>query len=360
MLPDRIEDLTPEMVTELLGGSGVLGDGKVVAVRADDIGTGVGVFGAIARLHLTTDGAPSTAPKTVVAKLPTSAEANRSVGMALRLYEREARFFSDVAPQTALPLPRCFSNESDVGDGRFVLLLEDLGHLEPGDQLAGLGEKRAAAILETMAAFHAHWWESPQLGTLDWMPKQDDPVFLAAVPGIVSAGVAVLPPLEGELPPGSIELARRVDTGFVDLIHRCAAGPHTMIHGDLRLDNLFFAQGTDDVTLIDWQLSLRNRSVYDLVWLVATSMEPELQNESIDRLITGYHVALARNGVDWSLGELRTAAAEQAAYLLSGPLSLIGTFDFSNAGDGRAAELTRKWVRRGFNAAFAFGAQAVV
>lgn len=360
MLPDRIEDLTPQVITELLVKSGALGDGKVVAVRADDIGTGVGVFGAIARLHLTTDGAPRTAPKTLVAKLPTTAEANRPVGMALRLYEREARFFADVAPQASLPLPRCFGNEFDVASGRFVLLLEDLGNLEPGDQLAGLGEKRAAAILETMAAFHARWWESPQLEQLDWMPKQDDPTFLAAIPGIVSAGVALLAPLERDLPTGSIELAHRVDAGFVDLIHRCASGPHTLIHGDLRLDNLFFTPGTDDVTLIDWQLSLRNRSVYDLVWLVATSMEPDVQNDSIDRLITHYHDALARNGVAWSLEELRTAAAEQAAYLLSGPLSLIGTFDFSNAGDGRAAELTPKWIRRGFNAALAFGAQNVL
>ncbi len=360
MLPDRIEELTPQALTELLRGSEVLAGGRVVDVRADDIGTGVGVFGAIARLHLVIDGAHGAVPKTIVAKLPTTAEANRPVGMALRLYERESRFFSAVAPHVSMPIPRCFANEIDETNGRFVLLLEDLGHLEAGDQLAGLGYNRAAAILEVMAAFHARWWQSPELDELDWMPKQDDPVFLAAVPGIVAAGVEALAPLEPELPSGSIELAGRVNSGFVDLIHRCAAGPHTLIHGDLRLDNLFFTPGTDSPTLIDWQLSLRNRSVYDLVWLVATSMEPEVQSESVERLILGYHDALARHGIVWPLSELRTAAAEQSAYLLSGPLSLIGTFDFSNAGDGRAAALTKKWVRRGFHAALAFGASDVL
>lgn len=360
MLPREIEDLTPAVLTELLKPSGVLGEGRVVGLRTDDIGTGVGVFGAIGRLHLVLEGAPDSAPKTVVAKLPTTSEANRQVGMALRLYEREALFFSGIAPRTTLNLPRCFANEFDLTDGRFVLLLEDLGHLEAGDQLGGLSENRATAILQTMAAFHARWWESSDLAELDWMPKQDDPTFLAAIPGIVSAGLAQLPPLESELPPGSLDLAQRVDRGFVELIHRCAAGPHTLIHGDLRLDNLFFTPGTNTPIFIDWQLSLRNRSVYDLVWLIATSMEPDVQNDAIERLILGYHAALARNGVKWPLDNLRTAAAEQAAYLLSGPLSLIGTFDFANAGDGRAAELTRKWVRRGFNAAMAFGSYRVI
>jgi hypothetical protein len=45
---------------------------------------------------------------------------------------------------------------------------------------------------------------------------------------------------------------------------------------------------------------------------------------------------------------------------LSGPLSLIGTFDFSEAGDGRAAQLTKKWIGRGFNLALLYGANDVL
>lgn len=360
MLPAAIDDLTPEWLTEALAPSGVLGAGRVASVRADDIGTGVGVFGIIARLHLAYDGAPASAPATLIAKMPTAAEANYQVGQALRLYEREGRFYGDVAGEVPMRVPACHLSAIDVEAGRYVILMEDLGHLEAGDQLAGITPSRAGAVIDALAAFHALWWESPRLDELTWLPRQDDPVYVAAVPPIVSAGVAALERFEGDLPPGSLELARTADAGFVDLTYRCAAGPHTMVHGDARLDNLFFTPGTDEFALIDWQLMLRNRGVYDLVWLLATSMDVDVQNAHVATLVRRYHAALEAHGVGWSFDDLRRAAAEQAAYLLSGPLSLIGTFDFAEAGDGRAAALVRKWVPRGFNLALLLGSDEVL
>ncbi len=185
-------------------------------------------------------------------------------------------------------------------------------------------------------------------------------MYKASVPAIVSAGAAALAPLEADLPPGSLDLAAQVDAAFEELIDRCAAGPHTFVHGDVRLDNVFFTPGTNDFALIDFQLSLKCRGVYDVVWLLATSMDVDVQDEHAERLLMRYHSALAANGVEWDEADFRNAAAEQAAYLLSGPLSLVGTFDFAEAGDGRAAELTKKWVARGFNLALLYGAADVV
>ena len=361
VLPISIDDLTPAWLTEALRPSGLLGDeGAVAAVRADDIGTGVGVFGIIARLHLTYRDAPAGAPATIIAKMPTAAEANRQVGLVLKLYEREGRFYRDVASSVPFRTPACYLSELDVDAGQFVVLMEDLGGLEPGDQLAGITPGRAGAVLDALAAFHAAWWDAPRLAELDWIPVQNDPVYLAAVPPIVSAGVAALPGFADVLPPGSMELAQRTDAAFVDIIQRCAAGPHTFVHGDARLDNLFFTPGTDEFALIDWQLALRNRGVYDLVWLLATSMDVDVQQAHAGDLVVRYHRALEAHGVRWSLADLRRAAAEQAAFLLSGPLSLIGTFDFAEAGDGRAARLTRAWVGRGFNLALLLGADEIV
>lgn len=357
-IPQTIDALTPTWLTTAL--SGLLDGGSVVGVRAEDIGTGVGVFGIIARLHLAYTDAPSTAPSTVIAKLPTAAEANRNVGMALGLYARENSFYDNIASSVPFPVPVCHVSMSNADTGEFLLIMEDLGHLEAGDQLAGITPGRAASIIDALARFHAAWWESPSLDELDWLPLQNDPVYIAAVPPIVTAGVAALPALASDLPEGSLELASRLDAAFAGIIHKCAAGPRTFVHGDARLDNLFFAAGTDDFTLIDWQLSLRCRGVYDVVWLLATSMDIDVQNEHAESLLVRYHGALAANGVTWPLSELRVAAAEQAAYLLSGPLSLIGTFDFSEAGDGRAAQLTRKWVGRGFNLALLYGAVDVL
>jgi hypothetical protein len=357
-IPTSVGELTPSWLTDAL--SEHLDGGRVTEVRSDDIGTGVGVFGIITRLHLTYHGAPSTAPATLIAKLPTDAEANRNVGMALGLYERENRFYDDIAPTAPFPTPRCYASLTDATTGRFFLLMADLGHLEPGDQLAGVSATQAGHIIDGLAAFHARWWESPKLSELAWLPAQDDAVYLAAVPPIVTAGVAALGPFEADLPAGSMSLAKRVDAVFPELIKKCAAGPVTLVHGDARLDNVFFDPGTDDFTLIDFQLALKCRGVYDVVWLLATSMDVELQNRHAHDLLLRYHAALEAHGVRWPLADVKRAAAEQAAYLLSGPLSLIGTFDFSEAGDGRAAQLTKVWVARGFNLAMLYGAEDVV
>ncbi len=357
-IPQTIDALSASFLTVALES---VADGAVVtAVSADDIGAGVGVFGTIARLRLTWDREPANGPTTLIAKFPTAAPANRAVGLVLGLYEREHRFYSEAADRVPVRVPRCYFTSGNATDGTYLLLLEDLAGLEGGDQLAGLGPRRAQMIIEQLAAMHAQWWDTPELDSITWLPVQNDPFYLAAVPPIVTAGVAALPPLASTLPEGSLELAKRVDASFIDLIHACAAGPRTFVHGDARLDNLFFALDTDDAVFIDWQLSLRCRGIYDVVWLLATSMDPEVQNTSAQALLGSYQTALASHGVKVSSHDLRRAAAEHAAYLLSGPLSLIGTFDFSEAGNGRAAALTKKWVARGFNLALLLGAADVL
>ena len=307
LIPDTIGALTPEFLTGALAAAS--GGAEVRAVRADDIGAGVGVFGLIARLHLTWVGASAEAPATVIAKLPTTAEANRNVGMLLGLYEREHRFYADAATRVPVRVPRCYFNSGAADEGSYLLLLEDLAAMEAGDQLSGLSARRAKAVIQRFAELHAHWWDSPQLHELDWLPVQNDPVFLEVVPSIVSAGVAALAPHVANLPPGSLELAQAVDESFVALTHACAAGPHTFVHGDARLDNLFFAPGTDDCTIIDWQLSLRCRGVADVVWLLATSMDPDVQNAHIDQLLDTYRSELANHGVEVSARDLRQASA---------------------------------------------------
>ncbi len=361
VLPSTIQELTPQWLTEVLGPSGVLGDdGAVVGVRADDIGTGVGVFGIIARLHLSYRNAPAEAPQSIIAKMPTDSPMNRQVGLVLRLFEREGLFYRDLAQQVSLRGPRCYFSEMDVGNDQFAILMEDLGHMEGGDQLAGVSPERAGAIIDELAKFQARWWESPDLDTLDWLPLQNDPSYLAGVPPIVTAGVAALEKYTDPLPAGSLELARRVDAVYVDLMNRCAAGPRTIVHGDARLDNFFFDAGQNSFAIIDWQLSLHARGAYDVVYLLATSMSIDNQNTYGLGLIDRYHKALTANGVDWDIESLRVACAEHGAQLLAGPLSLIGTFDFAGAEESRATQLVREWVPRGFNMAFLLGADKIV
>ena len=56
-----------------------------------------------------------------------------------------------------------------------------------------------------------------------------------------------------------------------------ARPPCTLLHGDLRLDQLFFAVGADDppVTALDWQLTGMGRGAYDLAYFLGQSLQPK-------------------------------------------------------------------------------------
>src|SRR5690606_22033218 len=144
--------LTPAWLTLALRRGGTLDDSaRVQAARVEVIGTDRGIGGLVARVHL--EYAPAEAgPPTLVAKLPSEDERNRSGGRCLRFPQREVRFYTEIGPTRPLGTPRChLAAVDDDGDG-FILLLEDLDHLAAGDDLAGCTDAEAEAAIDALAA----------------------------------------------------------------------------------------------------------------------------------------------------------------------------------------------------------------
>ena len=327
-LPICAADLTNEWLSAVLGA-------RVEAHRRDDIGVGIGIFGEIVRVSLTGDEA---LPATVIAKFPTADPANRPVGDALGLYAREVRFFRDIAPTTPLRVPRAYLSDLDASAGAFVLLLEDLGRYERGDQVAGISVRRAERVIDALAGLHAAWWERPELFELDWLPTSADPAYLSAVPPIYAAGLVVLE-RDWALRVGenAVSLARDVAAVFDDVIRRTARRPNTFVHGDARLDNLFF--DGDDPILLDWQLAVRGRGPLDIAYLIGSSMNVEDQGPNWERLLHRYHDALMAGGVSaYAWEQCLRDYRESVLYLTVGPMSLIGTFGTGNERGNAMAE----------------------
>jgi len=337
--PRALDDLTPAWLSDALAAD-------VRAVTIDEIGAGSGIFGIIARLTLDHGG---DAPDTVIAKLPTAAEANLQVGLALRLYEREARFYADIAADVPARVPRLHAASMEPHAGAFCLLLEDLSDLRVGDQLDGLTEHQAELVTDALAALHARFWDAPQLRTFHWLPALSDPMYLAAVPPIYHGGWPIVRERFADLiEPAASTIGDRVDKQFEEIIDRCSRGPLTLIHTDTRLDNLFFdPNGGDATAIIDWQLALRGRAVSDLAYLLGTSMNVADQDRLYEPLLRRYHDGLIAHGVtDYSLDQCRRDYAEHALYYLCGAVSISATFD---TGNERGARLARAFVERQFH-----------
>ena len=297
-IPDALSDLTPQWMTAALRAGGVIGEVSVTACVAVVIAADRGIGGRVARVTLTYDRPHASAPATLVAKLPSVIPLTRGGGRYMRLPERELRFYRELRDGVPLASPRCYYAAVDTAGDAFVLLLEDLRGFLAGDDLAGLSLDRIAAVIDTLAELHATWWRDARLESLDWMPRIHDrgELWQRMYGGAWEE-------LRGEtrgLVPAEMEpLAERLRAHVITVVDRLAAAPATLLHGDLRLDNLFFPATPDrpKVIAVDWSNATRGPGAYDVAYLLCTALTPEQRRAHERSLLARYHGGLIARGV---------------------------------------------------------------
>ena len=223
---------------------------------------------------------------------------------------------------------------------RYVLLLEDITDADPGDQVAGAGLDRCEAALRTIARAHAAFWQQPSLDEEFWllpldidtrmrhsMFRRSRPLFEQAFHTEVEAGLK--------------RYLDRVQRQGVEMMRSLCGAPTTLLHCDLRLDNLFFGAG--EVIVFDWQLVRRGPSAYDVAYFLSGALDESSEPDDVEHLLGVYHAALGEAGVtDYALDALRL----DYRLALHNVLQSLATADQVELGDGRGAELMRTWIRR--------------
>src|SRR5690606_17707889 len=111
-LPTTPQEITREWVSTRLGA-------RIADVRRVPITDRSGINGETVRLHLRYP-QDASGPASVIAKLPS--DRSRGVAGYQRWYEREVRFYRELAPETPMRTPRCLSAEIAPSDD-YVLLL---------------------------------------------------------------------------------------------------------------------------------------------------------------------------------------------------------------------------------------------
>ena len=287
------EDLTPEWVTAVLRGQGLVRDARVTSVRAEPIGNGL--LGSNLRLELEYDAAEDGAPATLVAKMASESEQSRQSGASLNLYGREVRFYQELAPRIPEALaPTLFSDVATDGT-TFCLLFADMSPARMGDQLAGCGVKDARTAMTAAAGLHAPLWGDPELPKLEWLNSLSQ-LYIDTLP-------AYVPTAEERfarwLEPGAIDVARRfgekIEAYFAD-----HDGPWTISHQDFRLDNLLFdAQaGAIPLAVLDWQTFVPGPGPLDAVYFNGAGLLLDARREHEESLARHYFDELVARGVD--------------------------------------------------------------
>ncbi len=362
-IPETTEAATPSFLTEVLREGGVIGaDTSVAEVGHEPIGVGVGIVGQLARLQLRYEGQAQGAPGMVVLKMPSQYPENRAVGDHFNFYEREGRFYQQIGAKLDLRTPRCFWHHIDPASGTFGLLLEDLGARTMISQVEGVGAGRAAEALGALAALHGSWWSSPALDGLEWMPRVDDPINLAAGQQYRDAWPLCVERVGDALPAGAREVGERTQVGFEDLMRTIMAeAPTTICHGDFRVDNLLFDDAADEgdrVAVIDWQISSRGPAITDVAYFLCQSMAVDERRRHEEQLVRGWYDRV----VDAAGGELAHCPFEtawdqyQRAVLFTTvyPVVAAGAMDPAN---DRGRELVTAMAVRSFSAALDLGSE---
>jgi hypothetical protein len=306
-------------------------EADVWGCELEQIAIGVGLLGRLFRAHL--DGGPDV-PATVVVKLPTlDAAARSAICEDMEFYLREARFYQEIGLANPLRPARPYFAAFDDATHDFVLVLEDLGRLRLADQTHGCSVSDAETVIDAIAEHHAYWWESERFASLPWLKTFDTPSIQA---GVIASYETSWPTCLERVGAGLSRELRDFGDRFASLmpwfLHEITRPPLTFLHGDLRLDQLFFAVGPGDpaVTALDWQLSTKGRGAYDVGYFLSQSLAADNRRSCEDRLLERYAERLAERGICYPPTQLLRDYRITTAWCFSYPVIASGGIDVAN------------------------------
>lgn len=307
-VPHSVDDITPTWLTGVLRENRTISKAAVTELDVQPTGEGQGLGGAISRLRVSYDRPDDALPEMFVAKFHHSERHKRLATNSFGQYEREYRFYRELAPAIGIRTPKCYYAGYEKDSGYFVTLLADLGELRSVDQAEDCSLEDASAVVESLVELHARWWGSEQLDRYGWILDPADPLSSAqAQERYISATVRFLDLVGDYLPPGVESIIEQFGPNFVRVMTATGKTPRTLNHGDFRLGNLFFDDTADAekrVIAFDWPAICKRRAPGDLAYFICVGFTTESRRRYEDQLLDQYYSGLTNHGIsDYSWEE---------------------------------------------------------
>jgi hypothetical protein len=230
-------------------------------------------------------------PEGLFVKLPPSDATQRQMVDATDMGRREARFYAGLSRAVPVRVPDAVWSGWGEDPSQYLMLLEDLA--ASGCNFPNAGDPRllefARALMGELARLHAGFADPARLARdFPWVERtmRNDWGRI-----LVQAG---LDAFRDGSPPEFVAIAElyvaRMDE-FNDLIDR---GPHTLIHGDCHLGNLFRDGARPG--FLDWACTARAPGPRDVAYFLCNSLPTELRRKEERDLLERYRDALAAAG----------------------------------------------------------------
>jgi hypothetical protein len=298
---ERPADLTTDWLSAALGAP--VGDFSIERI-------GTGQMSECYRVTLTyADG--HAGPASVVLKVAATDPRSRQTGLALGLYEREVRFYTEVAPNLVGPIAPCHHAGFDDSTGAFHLLLGDAGPAVVGDEIHGATMDQARLALAELGRLHGPLLGDAAMARAEWL-NRDSPMNQALM-GQLYAGFADR--YREQITRQHREVCERLVGSFDGYLEAEGAPgrPLGLVHGDYRLDNMLFGESGADrpLTVVDWQTVGWGPAMTDVAYFLGCALPDQLRRDHYDELLRAYHDALGAEA-PISLDDVRDGVRRQS------------------------------------------------
>lgn len=326
VIPNGVGEITADWLSGVFREEGNLIGGQIKSASVEVLDPTKAIFGTLLRLHLEYTSDSQGLPSTMIAKLPSSNQDSMEWLRRSGGDRTEVSFYREISKSVGLRVPECYLSARDEETGRFVILLEDLSiHRSPSTE-EGLSINEIESVVRSLAASHAVWWEDPRLNYLDWL-RPFDATGLST--GFLVGWKILVDYLGGD---SKLEATgEQIMLTVGESEKKLASPPTTLLHMDIRLENLFFAGSAEnpEAIFIDWQNVRRGRGATSLGTFLAFLPQRDEIEDSITSL---YHSELVRAGVlDYPLEDLREDYRIAILRRLFTPTSVLGSVGAENS-----------------------------
>ncbi|HYO04959.1 MAG TPA: phosphotransferase [Mycobacterium sp.] len=303
-LIERPTDLTADWLTTAIGA------GDVSGFTFDRIGTGQ--MSECYRVALTyADG--QEGPASVVLKVAAADSSSRQTGLAMGLYEREVRFYTDIAPGLHGPVAPCHHAAYDPDTGVFDLVLGDAAPAVVGDEISGATIEQATLALAQLGLVHGPLLGNAALAGAEWI-NRESPLSQGLMAALYAG---FIDRYREDIAPEHREVCERLVATFdANIAAEAASGrPQGLIHGDYRLDNMLFGEDGADrpLTVVDWQTVTWGPAFTDVAYFLGCALPVQQRRDHGDALLRAYHEALGPD-VTVTMDDVREGVRHQSFF----------------------------------------------
>src|SRR3984885_12064878 len=268
---ERPSDLTTSWLTAAIGA------GDVADFELERIGTGQMSECYRVRLSYADGTAGPDRPESVVLKVAAADPVSRQTGSALGLYEREVRFYEDIANRLGGPIAPCYHAAIDTASGVFDLLLGDAGPAVVGDEIAGATIEQAVLAVTELGRLHGPLLGDASLAEAPWL-NRESPLSQAMIAGLYAG---FIDRFGDQIAAEHRVVCERLVGSFDEYVaaESQAARIQDLVHGDYRLDNMLFGPDGADrpLTVVDWQTVSWGPAFTDLAYFLGCALPADVR-----------------------------------------------------------------------------------